>query len=315
MADTYQQFKTEFADVKKHVSGAVQDIKTYENTEGHCTGIIKQAAIAIGERVQVLRDSGMAGTKISDFASDQDVKKSLAICDTQLGMLDRDIKTLTAKRVEFQKWKKRLTDLQKDLGTEIADRKKQTQTKLKVGNKSLPDMVKLKKDVDDYLVKDAGWMQIEAIITMAPKLKTFETQRDNQIARELAKTKAQTAAAAQGVKDFEALRLSTRNAMRLNKLYKETLPKFAAANKALAAGDVQGYKQLQKELAEPVEQFRDTWAMYERVLADSWVKDQLKDSADRAKILEAVKGIGGMNLRIKKEAENLAKAQQAAGVQ
>lgn len=149
MAKSLEDFKKQWTLIKKQLEDADEEITDASNSRGMMDGVVEEGAKEVGRRVRELRQLGTQGTDIDDFKNDPEVKVMLKSMDEQMEGIEKNINRIKAQSTG--PWAKTVTayeTLAKDITTEIAARKKQVSTKIGVGNKSLPDMEKLLKELN-----------------------------------------------------------------------------------------------------------------------------------------------------------------------
>jgi hypothetical protein len=148
MAKPLEEFVKEYSALMRELDGAAQQLKEAEQQRAQHDDAIHGDARALGQRVGRLRAGGAAGLGLDDFKTDAEVRRILAGLDERLAQAEAD--RLHYQELAAGAWKKtldRTAALEKDLALEIATRQKLATTKVGVGNKSLPDMLRLQTDV------------------------------------------------------------------------------------------------------------------------------------------------------------------------
>ena len=201
MPKTLEVFKKEYDAIKKEFDACDEQTDNSGHVRGHHDAMIEQGARVIGDRVRELRQAGKHGATVDDFKTDSEVKQALAEIDLHLKGIDQELARMRA--LSANSWHKtltRYTTLEKDLVAEIAARKKQLSTKVGLGNKSLPDMEKLLRDLKNPTGMYKQFKLMRDYTTTTPAFKnpdTYRKDRDRYLATELAKSKDKATSEAQ----------------------------------------------------------------------------------------------------------------------
>ena len=207
MAKSLAQFQTEFKAIQQLVGEHNQDIFGNAQLVAQTTGVISEGIKVLGERIQELRDEGRTGADIAAFKDDAEVTKFLGGIDDHLSSLERELTRITRlHQTDFAKTKARFVTLKRDVQAEIAARKKQVSTKLGLGNKSLPDLVKLLTALNTY--QDGGAYSPFEVFT-PEKMTEHKAIFDKRIKTEISKAKDVRLSEHQKMLQQQAL--STRN--------------------------------------------------------------------------------------------------------
>lgn len=268
MPKTLDAFKKEFDAIKKELDAAEEDTDHGGHVRGHHDAMVEQGARAVGERVRELREQGMPGTTVDDFKNDPEVKTALAEMEVHLSAIDTEMTRVRA--LHAGAWRKstaRYTKLEQELVAEIAARKKEISTKLNLGNKSLPAMEAMLRDLKNPGGMYKQFKLLRDYLTATPAYKDPQTYRKNRerwLKTELAKSKDKALSQAQSEKLERLLvdRNFNKYSVRARSLFdgvQQAVTDGQAAVKArdanaLKAAQVSGSKQL-KELEELVAQF------------------------------------------------------------
>jgi len=268
MAKSLEAFKIEFEAIKKEFAACEKETDDSGHQRGHHDAMIEQGARVVGDRVRELRESGAPGTTVDDFKNDPEVKTALAEVELHITAIDKELARMRALSAgPWHKTLTRYTTLEKDLVAEIAARKKETTTKLGLGNKSLPAMEALLKELKNPTTMYREFKLMRDYTTTTPAFKNKDAhrkERDGYLAVELAKSKDKALSQAQA-ELFERLlvdRNFTKYTSRVKILYDGVQKAVADGRTALTARDanaltaaqVSGSKQM-KELENIVTQY------------------------------------------------------------
>ena len=210
-----------------------------------------------------------------------------------MSSLDKELKRISAVH-DGESFKARTAfwDLKKSLAAEIAQRKKAVSTKVGVGNKSLPDMEKLLKEMDKY--KDAA--PFVNVDVFAPEdIEQHRKELKFKIEDEIKSAKDVKLSAEQKMLDEQALNLRNlvHNVSRAKLLCEAILKLCGAAEKAIEERNQKALMTAKAELPKPLKELGELASIGERALKDSWIKSQIEKSKDKSKILEGIKAITG----------------------
>ena len=293
MAKQYEEFVKSFKQIQPRIDNVAAEIKKNANLVAQTSGIIQEGVKELGLRIQELKDSGQTGTSIKDFEGDPTVKKMLQSIDGFMGSLDKELKRISAVHDgESYKARTAFWDLKKSLAAEIAQRKKAVSTKVGVGNKSLPDMEKLLKEMDKY--KDAApFVNVE--VFTPEDIEQHRKELKFKIEDEIKSAKDVKLSAEQKMLDEQALNLRNlvHNVSRAKLLCEAILKLCGAAEKAIEERNQKALMTAKAELPKPLKELGELASIGERALKDSWIKSQIEKSKDKSKILEGIKAIAG----------------------
>lgn len=288
MPKEYEKFKTEWAAVQKEIDQGLADMHKDAQIVAQTTGVLGHGAKEIGARVQVLKDGGMKGDDIKDFMGDKDIKVFMQGQTDMLTTLEKEL-----KRVEvlhsgpWVKSKARFWDLRKDLAAEIAARKKQVSTKVGLGNKSLPDMVKLLAEIDK--VKNSSFTTWDAFvpedIAQHRKEVNFSIKDEINKAKDVRLTEYQAMMQEQGL-NVRVLKGNFGKAKTLYETILQEVAKAEAAAKAKKAGELAAARQAADKLNQDLIKIVDP---YEKAPHDQWLRTRMAESKDRSTIETGIK--------------------------
>lgn len=308
MAKDYDKFKSEWAVVKKEITKGLEDIKKNAQHVAQTSGVITEGTKELGRRVQELKDQGRQGDELKDFLDDREVKQMSDSINQFLLSLDSELKRVdTLHKGSWVKTKDKFWKLRKELEAEIKTRKKSLSTKLGTGNKSLPNMEALLKEIDK--VKDRDFTTFDAFtpetIAQHRKETGFKIQDEIRKAKNVRLSEYQKMMMEQG--------LNTRNIqqsfVKAKSLYQELL-KAAQETKTLNStispntpsspgrvsnsNEVQAAKKTVKQLHDELIKIAQ---LYEEAPKDQWIRARIQSSKDRSKIESAIKSFIQMKLK------------------
>ncbi len=291
MAKEYENYKKSFEQIKKEILDIGAEIKKNANFVSQTSGVIKEGVKEIGLRVQELKDAGQTGTTIKDFENDPTVKKMLSAIDGYMNGIEKELKRIAGvHNGDSKKTRDAFWDLKKDLAAEITKRKKEVSTKLGTGNKSLPNMETLLKEMDKY--KDsAAFVAVDIFIPEDIADHRKELKRD--IEDQIKSTKEAKLSAEQKMLDEQALNIRNllKNVAQAKNLCEAILKLCVAAEKALEERNQKALMTAKAEIPKPLKELGELAAIGERALKDTWIKSKIEDSKDKAKILGGIKSI------------------------
>lgn len=234
MAVELKKFQAELKALDTAATSAYSEWKMVGDTQGNFKKLMDGGRLAIGDRVEKLKAGGAKGDKLADFSGDAEVKKALATVNDALANYKK-LEARKAKALEdFKKVHKDLTGLATRMDAEVADRKKKL-----FEPKSLPEMIKLAKQVRDMVDKpgsDLKSQSIADIVKVKVKPGEFEAEFWAETEREVKKWASVRANAAVGelLEKFKP-RLMKLRGDAASSLAKETLElcvKASASNQA-----------------------------------------------------------------------------------
>jgi hypothetical protein len=285
--------RKEYAPLEKQADTLGEEVARIINNAEHIAKMAFEGFDEISRRVQELKDGGQNGTKIDDFKDDREVKKILAELDGYEEKSDAMRARWTKMVPEAKKLQKELRDLGDHINDETNTRqKKQGRTILPIDSKSLPDLIKLGKQVE----KTWQYVRDEVTINLANGFRIEEGLFPRQIARAVAETKQSRQAADQEAMLGQALniRLLTGRVNKARALFKEITGCCQRAAKALADGDTDT---AHKAVAQAQDEFKEIAAwhkLYQSALKgmntyDRRAMEQTKDGKTVLTLIE--KGI------------------------
>jgi hypothetical protein len=291
MAKQYEEYKKTFEQIQKKIKAIAEDIKKNANFVAQTSGIIKEGAKEVGNRIQELKDQGQTGSTIKAFEADPEVKKMLASIDSYMSGLEKELKRIKGVHEgESTKTRALFWATKKELTAEIAKRKKEVSTKLGTGNKSLPDMEKLLKEMDKY----PDEMPYAGVDVFTPEdIAQHRKELDRDLADEIKKAKDVKLTAEQKMLDEQALNIRnlTHNVARAKLLCDALLKTCQSAEAALKERNQKALMVAKAELPKPLKELGELASIGERALKDSWIKKGIETSKDKSKILAGIKAI------------------------
>jgi hypothetical protein len=296
MPKEYEKFKAEWALVLKDINQGLEDMKKDAQIVAQTSGVMGEGAKEIGLRVGELKAGGMKGDDISDFITDKEVKVMMQGQTDMMAALEKELKRIDALHSgPWVKSKARFWSLRKELVEEIAARKKQVSTKVGLGNKSLPDMVKLLAEIDK--VKDAQFVTWDAFvpedIAQHRKEVNFNIKDEINKAKDVRLTEYQAMMQEQGLNT----RVLKGNIGRAKTLYESILGEVAkaeAAAKAKKAAELLAAQQAAAKLNKDLIKIVDP---YEKAPNDQWLRTKIAESKDKSTIETGIKNFVEMKKR------------------
>jgi len=297
MAVELKKFQAEFTQIKQAIASAFGDRKTVGDSEGNTRKLLDGARLAIGDRAGELRQQGHQGKTLADFASDPEIKKAVDVARTSLA----NYKAMEARKLKAHAAIKQihadLLDLARRMDAEIADRKKKL-----FEPKSLPDMVKLAKQVRDEIGEDGGLKDetIQSIATgPAPKAGSVEAAYWPAVELELKKSDALRANASE-VESAEKFkpRLMKLRWDKAQSLGKEAETAAVDAVAKFKARDVPGAKAQVKLAADKAIEMNKIVDDYSQAYIKN--KSFLQQNPDHDTIFKCVSGLTSLANRILK---------------
>ena len=293
MAKDYDKFKAEWAVVKKDIEKALEDIKANAQHVAQTSGVITEGTKELGKRVQELKDQGRQGDDLKDFIQDPEVKQMSDSIDDFLQSLERELKRVEAlHKGPWVKTKEKFWALRKELEAEIKTRKKAFSTKLGTGNKSLPNMEALLKEIDK--VKDREFTTFDAftpeLIAQHRKETGFKIQDEIRKAKDVRLSEYQAMMMEQGL-NTRHMKTNFGKAKTIYQTIGKTLEEAEDARRDRKGAELteaqEKAEKLFKELVEMVDP-------YERAPKDQWVGAMIKKSKDRSTIESGIKAFSDM---------------------
>jgi len=305
MAKQYEEFKKTYIDIQKRVAKAQEEINKNANAIAQTSGVMLEGVKEIGLRVQKLKDLGNKGSTIDEFLFDNQVKTMKSSVDAYMKQIKTECDRIGSLHSgSFAATKKLFWETKNQLDAEIKGRKKQVSTKLGVGNKSLPDLLKLQADMNKY--KDAAYAKFE--VFEPETAKDHERQLDNRIKETLSKTREMTLSAFQKEMDEQAcnIRVLGGNVNRAKRMLSAVQVQEAAGEKAFKAKNLKQLMDAKLAIVKESKELADMAAKYDRVKGDSWVMTKINSSKDKTSILGGMKSIGDMRDAAKRAVNKLA---------
>ncbi len=306
MPKEYEKFKAEWAVVLKDINQGLEDIRKDAQNVAHSTGVMGEGAKEIGMRVQELKDGGMKGDDIKDFMADKEIKTMMDNITEIMTNLDKELKRMEALHDgPWVKSKNAFWDLRTGLAAEIAARKKQVSTKVGLGNKSLPDMVKLLAEIDK--VKNNQFTTWDAFvpenIAQHRKEMGFKIKDEINKAKDVRLTQYQAMMQQQGLNT----RVLKGNFAKAKTLYQSILGEAAKAETAAKekkAAELKAAQQAADKLTKDLIKIVDP---YEKAPNDDWLKAQIASSKDKSTIETGIKNFVEMKTRANAAVSKIAK--------
>lgn len=293
MAKEIEKFKAEWVVVKKEVTQGLEDIKANAQLVGQTTGIITEGTKEIGKRVQELKDAGRTGDDIKDFIDDPEVKTMMKGVTDFLLSLEKELKRVdTLHGGAWTKTKEKFWKLHKELDAEIKTRKKKVSTKLGVGNKSLPDMEKLLKEINKFKDKEFTTFDVFVPEEIAQHRKevNFKLQDEIRKAKDVRLTEYQAMMMEQGL---NTRHLKT-NFGKAKKIFEAINQLYQTAEDAQRDRKATDLSDAQKEADKLYLQLAEMVDPYEKAPQDQWISAMIKKSKDRSTIENGIKAFSDM---------------------
>jgi len=307
MPKEYEKFKAEWAQVLKEVNQGLTDMRSDAAVVAQTSGIINEGVKEVGMRVAKLKEGGASGDDIKDYLGDKEVKDMMQGITEHLAVLEKELKRVTALHSgPWVKSKKRFWDLRKELVAEIAARKKQVSTKVGLGNKSLPDMVKLLAEIDK--VKDAQFITWDAFVP--EEIAQHRKELNFNLKDAIAKSKEQHLSEYQSMMMEQGLnvRVLKGNFNRAKTLYQNVLAEVAKGETALKEKKAPELKAAKLEAARLAKELVTIVDPYEKAPTDSWLRTKITESKDRATIETGIKNFVQMKTQANLALAKIAKA-------
>jgi hypothetical protein len=307
MAKELDKFRKEWAAVQKAVSQAKSEIDKNASAVAQTTGVIDEGIKQLGLEVQACKDRGMDGTKLEDFLSDKEVKQAKDSIDKFLAQLEKELKRIDGlHKGDFKKTKARFWDLRTGLDKEIKSRSKKVSTKLGTGNKSLPDMEKLLKEIDKC--KDGAFTYLDVFVpeSFDQHRKTFERRIAEQV--KATREAKLTAFQKQMREQMMNTRVLTRNVGRSKRLFEEIGQGVLQATTAVEQKDAKALNTLKQQVAAKFKELKGLNDEYAKAMKDEWIRGLLKHSKDKPTIEKALTSIDKMTTQAEKQMVTIAKA-------
>jgi hypothetical protein len=293
MAKQLDTARKDYAPLEKQADSLGEEVARIINNADHLAKMAFEGSDEVGRRVQQLKDKGQNGAKIDDFKSDPDIKNILA-------ELDGHEKKSNEMRARWAKMLPEGQNLQKalrELGDRIHDDtdtrdKKKNRSFLPVDSKSLPDLIKLGKLVEEKLI----YVRDEIVTELKQDFRIAEGLFTKQLARAVAETKQSRQSDDQKAMLGQALniRLLTGRVNKARANFKEITACCQRAVKALADGDADAAK---KAVTQAQDEFKEIAAWhktYQDALKglNTYARQAMEQSKDGKTILALIeKGI------------------------
>lgn len=313
MAKEYEAFKKSFDQIQKSVDSVANELKKNGNFVSQTSGVIKEGTKEVGLRIQELKDKGQTGSSIKDFESDPMVKKMLASIESYMTGLDKELKRIAeVHKGDLKKAVASFKETKKELADEIKTRKKSATTKLGTGNKSLPDMEKLLKEMDKYS-DSAIFISLE---TFTPEdIAQHRKELNYALADEVKQSKDVKLTSEQQMLDEQALNLrnlasNVNEAKKLLKSIQEICK--LATEKLLNAQSKDKLMVVKNTIANEQVKLSKLASIGERALKNAWIKSKIQDSKDKDKILAGIKAIAECEALAQKAVKSFVDARSKA---
>jgi hypothetical protein len=288
MPKEYEKFKAEWAIVSRDISQALVAIRNDAQVVAQTAGILAHGAKEIGARVHALKANGVHGTKIEDFMADPEIKVMMQGENDMLLVLEKELKHMAElHRGAWAQQKTRFWDLRTELAAEIASRKKQVSTKVKLGNKSLPDMVKLLAEID--AAKDGAFTTWDVFVP--EEIAQHRKEIKFQIQDEIDKSKEQRLTEFQAMMQEQGLnvRVLRGNLNRAKGLYQTVLSEVAKAETALKGKKAADLKAAQLAARKANADLIKIVDPYAKAPGDDWLRARIAESKDKAAVQAGIK--------------------------
>lgn len=306
MAKKYEEYKKEFAGIKKAVDNANEEIDKNARFVGQTSQIMQEGTKELGLRIQKLKDGGATGKKIDDFKGDAEVKVMVKSIDDFLKGMEKELKKIEAlKKSSFVKTVNQFWDFKKNLKDEVDKRKKKKSGALKIDSKSLPDMEKMLKEVNKY----TDSKQFSCLDVFVPEsCDAHRKQVDKWIQNEISQSK--DAKLSQFQQEMDSHGLTDKNLSKNLKLaqaaYKSILTECKNAQNAIEARKNKDLMTAKINVVQYLKTLDSVITPYDRASKDQWIKSQIKESRDKAKIEKSIKAMQTMFTSAKSEVKKIA---------
>ena len=307
MPKEYEKFKAEWAVVLKEINQGLEEKKKDDGVVAQTSGIIDEGIKEIGMRVAKLKEGGATGADIKDYLGDKEVKDMMQGVTEHLLVLEKELKRIDAlHRGPWVVSKKKFWDLRTGLANEIAARKKQVSTKVGLGNKSLPDMVKLLAEIDK--VKDSSFTTWDAFVP--EEIAQHRKEVNFKLKDAIAKSKEQHLSEYQHMMMEQGLntRVLKGNFNKAKTLYQTVLAEVAKAETALKEKKAPELATAQQEAAKAAKELVTIVDPYEKAPSDVWLRTKIAESKDRSTIETGIKNFIEMKTRANLALAKIAKA-------
>lgn len=293
MAKELEKARKDYAPLEK-LSGALTDeLGRIKNNADHMAKMAFEAFDEISRRVQELKDGGQNGTNIDDFKNDGEIKKILAELDGYKSKTD-EMRVRWAKMLpEGQALLKSLNELDDRITEETDTRtKKKDRSFVPIDSKSLPDLVKLGKEVNKTWmhVRDEIVGELKLDFRVSSKLFTSEVDRAVKETKQSRQTDDRKAVLGQALN----IRLLNGRVNKARAGFKEITECCTRAIKALAASDGDTAKQEVGKARETFKEIAELHKTYAEALGDlnTYDRQTMEQSKDGKIILDLIeKGI------------------------
>lgn len=306
MAKKFEEYKKEFATIKKAVTKANEEIDKNSRFVGQTSQVIKEGTKELGLRIQKIKDGGVTGKKIDDFKGDAEVKVLIKSIDDFMKGMEKELKNIEAlKKNSFVKTVSQFWDFKKKLIDEIASRKKKKSGVIKIDSKSLPDMEKMLKEVNKYI--DSG--QFMCIDGFTPEsIDTHRKQLDKWIQDEISQSKDVKLSKFQQEMDTQGLSHGNlnKNLKKAQSAYKSILIECKNAQDAIEARKNKNLMTAKVNVVQYLKTLDSVITPYDRAIKDPWIKSQIKESKEKANIEKSIKAMMTMFTSAKSEVKKIA---------
>ena len=302
MAKSLDDFKNRFNALKKAVDTLSDEIESSQNNIKNHFGVIQEGCKEIGTRIAKLRLDGVEGKTLDDY------RKADPETATLYNGTEQFINSIATEAGKHQGFKTRAqkivsdtTALANEMDAEIKDRKKALSTKLGTGNKSLPDMEKLRKEL-------ASWSegQYNELTAFSPSTVDFYKNKRTTLLN-AAVSKAPAVVLKADEQELDAQGMNVRHLGNTAGKVKTQLDViYDALSKgtgAAGSGDAEEVANQKKRVVQPLQVIEQEATKVERAAGNSTIKHNIGLSKDKGKILAFVKTI----LEARTEARGAAK--------
>jgi hypothetical protein len=267
MAKQLDVARKDYAPLGKLADSLGDEVARIGNNSEHLAKLAFEGFDEVGRRVQELKDKGQNGTKIDDFKGDRDIKNILA----ELEGYEKKGNEMRARRAKMLPEGQNLQKALRELGDRIQEDtdtrdKKKNRSFLPVDSKSLPDLIKLGKLVEEKFT----YVRDDIVTELKQDFRISEGLFTKELARAVAATKQSRQADDQKAMLGQALniRLLTGRVNTARANFKEITACCQRAVKALADGDADTAK---KAVAQAQDKFKEIAAWHKTY------QDALKD--------------------------------------
>ena len=307
MAKTLEGWKKEFAEIKKTIAAAADDVASSGTSITKHREILSEGFQEFGLRVHQLRDAGTPGAKVEDFIHDAEIKAILRELQVQ-----RDQAKKTAKLLQDMVTNKvtpaikRIDVMKKEIADEIEARnRKKSSTTLGL-NQSVKLMPDLLKEITTYSRGgNDDYQTLKAYQADSPK--EFDNMYEDHLKDELGKSKAVALSAFQ--QQMTKQMLDTRNlqkAFTLAKIQYQLVMTAAAQGKtAHQQRAVPELGNAKRDASAALDKLNDLVEPFEKAMKDKDIAKMVAKSQDKSAIEKGVNALFTMKTNAEQAEDTL----------